>query len=363
MKVFIRVDASLKMGTGHVMRCLTLAHVLKESNMQVNFICRKHDGNLIDKIRINGFNVFELKPPIGRQYGTKFTYLHWLEVTQKQDAVDCIAVVSKIKADLIIVDHYGIGEEWHRYLKEYCNKLMVIDDLADRKFICDILLNQNLGIKQKAYKNKVPSDCCLLLGSDYALLRSEFLRLRDQALYKRRKISTINNVLISMGGNDPKNITYDILQKIENDINITVVLGLGSPHIEMIKEYAAYKNIKIIVDANNMAELMLASDLAIGAGGSTSWERCCLGLPTVLLILAENQQKIGDNLARIGAVIALKYDNIAKDSVKDAMTILMKNKNKYTRMCNISAKICDGKGAKRVTGKILSVCFEKRNDI
>ncbi|MBT6471973.1 MAG: UDP-2,4-diacetamido-2,4,6-trideoxy-beta-L-altropyranose hydrolase, partial [Candidatus Marinimicrobia bacterium] len=290
MKAIFRVDASLKMGTGHVMRCLTLAQVLNENGADVEFICRKHEGSLIDKIRSSGFVVHELEVFEETKVDNKLAHSHWLGATQQQDADDCINILKAEKLDWLIVDHYALDEEWQKRLKPCYEKLMVIDDLADKIFDCDVLLNQNLGTQIEDYKNKIPDNCELLLGCNYALLRSEFSDLRERALVRRKNTIEINNILISMGGSDNENITYDILQQLDDRFNIVVVLGSSSMHSDMIAGYAEGKKIKVIIDADNMAELMLEADLAIGAGGSTSWERCCLGLPTLLFVTAENQR-------------------------------------------------------------------------
>ena len=179
---------------------------------------------------------------------------------------------------------------------------MVIDDLANKQFDCDILLNQNLGIQRKIYISKVSESCKLLLGCDYALLRPEFLELRKEALKKRKNTKKIKNILISMGGSDVKNVTYNILQQLGGEYNVVVVLGKESPHNDVIINYAKDKNIEVIVSANNMAELMLNADLSIGASGSTNWERLCLGLPSLIFTVAENQIKFSKILDKLGLI-------------------------------------------------------------
>ena len=345
MRVVFRVDASTQIGIGHVMRCLVFAKKMQENGENVSFICRKHSGNLINKIRTHNFNVFELELLENSKIDNKLAHSHWLGVTQHQDAKECIDILQSKEIDWLIVDHYSLDEDWHNELNKYCNKLMVIDDIADRKFQCDVLLNQNLGICKDDYKDKVPNNCELLLGCDYALLRTEFLKLRGEALEKRKNTKEIKNILISMGGSDIQNRTYDVLQEIDDNLNIVVVLGGSSPHNEMIKSYAQNnkdnKNIKVIIDANNMSELMFKADLAIGAGGSTSWERCCLGLPTLLLITAENQRKIAENLVKLGAV---KIINNLKEDLQNMLNdfFLWKSMSKKAQF------VCDGLGVKRI---------------
>ncbi len=340
-QIVFRVDSSIKIGTGHVMRCLTLARLLKENGAVVKFICRKHEGNLIDKIHSSGFNVHELEVLEETKINNKLAHSHWLGATQQQDANDCIDILKVEKTDWLIVDHYALDEQWHNDLKPYYEKIMVIDDLADRKHCCDILLDQTFGRQQEDYSALTPEGCKLLLGSQYALLRPEFSKFREKALIKRKSTHKIKHILISVGGSDIKNITYDILQNINNDYITVVALGKNSPHNSMLKNYAKNKNIIIIINTGDMAELMLNADLAIGAGGSTSWERCCLSLPTLLYITADNQKEISENLERIGAV------KIVKNLKKDLRTMYA-NFSLWKSMSKKSATICDGLGANRV---------------
>ena len=336
MKVVFRVDASLQMGTGHVMRCLTLANELKQQNHEIIFICRELTGNHILLIK---YPVLVL--PKNDNFQSDGLYLNWLGVTQEQDAEQTIKVIPK-NIDLLIVDSYALDEIWHKQLKPYTKKIMVIDDLADRQFDCNVLLNQNLGTQIEDYKDKVLNNCELLLGCDYALLRPEFPNLREKALIKRKNTKVIKNILISMGGSDITNKTYDILQEVSDDLNIVVILGGISPHNKMIKNYAkSRKNVKVVVDADNISRLMFDADLAIGAGGSTSWERCCLGLPTLLYVLAENQRKIAGNLEQLGAVKIV-------DNLKVNLQNILNNFSFWQIMSEKAQTVCDGIGVKRI---------------
>ena len=336
MKVVFRVDASLQMGTGHVMRCLTLANELKQQNHEIVFICRELTGNLILFIK---YPILVL--PKNDNFQSDGLYLNWLGTTQEQDAEQTIKAIPK-NTDLLIVDSYALDEIWHKQLRPYTKKIMVIDDLSDRQFECDVLLNQNLGTQIEDYKDKVPNDCELLLGCDYALLRPEFPNLREKALIKRKNTKEIKNILISMGGSDITNKTYDILQDISDNLNIVVVLGGSSPHNKMIISYAKDKeNIKVFIDADNISGLMFDADLAIGAGGSTSWERCCLGLPTLLYVLAENQRKIAENLEQLDAVKIV-------DNLKVNLQNILNNLHFWQTMSENAQTVCDGIGVKRI---------------
>lgn len=338
MNIIFRVDSSTKMGMGHLMRCLTLADEFKKQNHNIAFICRELLGNLIDLVKQKNHEVIAL--PVDKAFQSDSIYLDWLGAEQEEDAAQVIDKIPK-NVNLLIVDSYALDEKWHKKLRSHAKKIMVIDDLADRNFDCDILLNQNLGSKKENYKNKVPKDCQLLLGCDYALLRPEFAESRKEVLTKRKQTKSIKNILISMGGSDTNNLTYDVLQGINDDFNVIVVLGASSPHNDTILSYAKNKNIKVVINARNMAELMLETDLAIGAGGSTSWERCCLGLPTLSYVTEDNQRTIAENLERIGAV------KIVKNFTQDFQE-LSNNFSAWKKMSNHAQNICDGLGAKRV---------------
>jgi UDP-2,4-diacetamido-2,4,6-trideoxy-beta-L-altropyranose hydrolase len=339
MKVVFRVDSSSEIGIGNIMRCLSLADKLKQQNHEVVFVCRALPGNINLLI-----NHAVLALPTDNKFISDDLYLNLLGSTQEKDAEQTITVIPS-NVDLLIIDNYAINEVWHKKLRPYTKRIMVIDDLADRKFDCDILLNQNLGCQKEEYKNKVPSKCKLLIGCDYALLRPEFYKLREKSLDKRKNTKEINNILVSMGGSDVNNITYDILKELHNKLNIVVVLGEASPHNKMIKKYIESNNIELVINTRNISELMFKADLAIGAGGSTSWERCCLGLPTMMYVLAENQNKIAKNLEEIGAIV------IVQDLKSDLQKIL-NDFCLWEEMSRKAISVCDGMGIERVFQEI-----------
>lgn len=352
LKVVFRVDASLKMGIGHVMRCLTLAQVLKENGADVKFICRKHEGNLIDKIYSSGFNVYELEVLKDDKVDNKLAHFHWLGATQEQDSDDCIDMLKAEKTDWLIVDHYALDEQWQKNLKPYYKKIMVVDDLADRKHQCDILLDQTFGRQHDDYVALAPKDCKLLLGSQYALLRPEFAKWRVYSLERRSK-PEFKQLLINMGGIDADNVTENILDELKicnlpNDINIIIVMGGGAPHLKSVKFKAdtlPYKT-EVKVDVDNMAEIMANSDIAIGAAGATTWERCCLGLPTIQLVIAENQNTIARSLERNNAIKVLQDKKELSGIISDVTSWMI-------NISDIARKISDGLGSMRVVKVII----------
>ena len=351
MKVIIRVDASLKMGTGHVMRCLTLAQVLKENGGDVEFICRKHEGNLIDKIHSSEFAVHELRLCEEIEFDNKLAHSHWLGATQQQDADDCIDILKVEKTNWLIVDHYALDEQWQKKLKPYYKKIMVIDDLADRKHQCDILLDQNFGRSSKDYEILTLKSTKLLMGPKYALLRPEFEKLRQYSLDRRKK-ANFKSLLINMGGTDPDNITEKVIEKLQEanlpkDIIITIVMGKTAPHLQSVEHCASelpyYSEVK--VDVDNMAEIMANTDIAVGASGSATWERCCLGIPTIQLITAYNQEFIAQQLDKVNAVKLVNIDNMVKN---------LENFQYWMKDVGGNAKkITNGTGLKAVSGFLL----------
>ncbi len=339
LNVVFRVDSSIQIGLGHLMRCIALADEFKRQGCDVTFLCRALEGNLIELVE---HNMIVLKK--NNEFQSDDLYLSWLGATEEQDAAQTIKAMSQV-TDLLVVDSYALGKHWHQRLRAHSKKILVIDDLADRHFDCDIVLNQNIGVEEKVYEGKLPKDCELLLGCNYALLRPEFSETRAAALEKRRRNTEIENVLISLGGSDIDNVTYDILQQVDSNFNIVVVLGKTSPNVNMIKAYAENRNIEIIVGANNMSELMLNADIAIGAGGSTSWERCCLGLPTLLCVLADNQKDAAKRLEDLGAAIII-------EDLRADLQFMVENPVCRINISDNAKAICDGLGCKRVVNHV-----------
>jgi len=352
MNFIFRVDSSLEIGTGHVMRCLTLAKKLKESNNFVEFICRKHEGNLIDKIITNGFNVYELDST--NEIDSSLSHSSWLKATQEQDANDCIDLLRSIKIDWIIVDHYALDFCWESQMNKICEKIMVLDDLADRRHFCNILLDQTFLRNEKDYKELVPQNCRLFLGSEYALLRPEFIKWRSYSL-ERRKNSSFKNLLVNFGGVDLNNFTEQILDELSvtelpPDIKIVIVMGQSSPHLNrvILKANKIKLDIEVKIDIDNMAELMANADICIGATGTTAWERCCLGLPAINIITAENQKDIAQNLSKKNAITLLP-------EVKDLSSIIRNIKYSLNQMSLISRKISDGLGSERISKALVNI--------
>jgi UDP-2,4-diacetamido-2,4,6-trideoxy-beta-L-altropyranose hydrolase len=315
MDIAFRADASILIGTGHVMRCLTLAHALKKKGGECIFICRELPGHLAEQIRADGIKCVLLPPP-DKDDEIKGPPAHaaWAGVTWQRDAQDTRRALDYLSPDWLIVDHYAFDTRWEEAVKPAAAKLFVIDDLADSPHVCDLLLDQNLGREARDYDGRVPVTCQRLIGPQYALLRPEFAALRPKALSERRARLPhgIKNLLISMGGMDWPDATSAVLEALPqcdlpSDTKITVVMGGMAPALDRVRERVAALpcEARLLTDVKDMARLMAQADLAIGAVGSTSWERCCLGLPTLTLVIADNQEPTAKALEQAGAAISL----------------------------------------------------------
>lgn len=351
MNVVIRVDAAVRIGTGHVMRCLTLAQALKQNGCHVHFICRLHEGHLVDTIKQRGFEVYllELTKPSDLVDKTEPSLIHaeWLGATQTQDADACRPFLAVIQPDWLIVDHYAIDHVWQSALSDCYRRLMVIDDLNDRSHLADLLLNQNYGVTYDDYHGRVKSVCKMLTGTRYALLRPEFAIWREKSLARRDR-PQLKNLLITLGGSDPDNITGQLLKSLKSaslfdDLYIRIIMGASALHLTKVVQEAKTLPWKteVLVNINNVAEVMVDADLAVGAAGATTWERCCLGLPTIQLVIAFNQQRVAEQLAQAGLVKTV--DNLASLPL-----LLADAPNWMVELSHKSAQICDGLGCQRV---------------
>lgn len=300
MNVLIRTDASAAIGSGHVMRCLTLAHSLRAKGAAVSFVSREWPGNLSQYVESKGFPVYRLAAPSGGNDAG------WLGVDPAQDAAETAALLAGIEqqTDWLIVDHYGLDRQWEASMRPYVRRIMVIDDLANRKHDCDLLLDQNLyADMEQRYEGLLPPGCRQLLGPAYVLLRDEFYQARRRV---QRHKKPVKRILVFFGGSDPTNETVKTLRVLQKmklpNLELDVVVGAANPEREQIKDLCeALPHARFHCQIDNMAELMEEADFAIGAGGTSLWERCFLGLPSLTVIVADNQIKTSEAAAACGA--------------------------------------------------------------
>lgn len=338
MDVLIRADASIDIGTGHVMRCLALAEALRAKGATCGFICRRHEGNLIDLIQRQGFEVHGLsilKERVGEDSGNglREQYEKWLGADWASDARQTREILGGNRTvDWMIVDHYALDSRWERELRASCRRVMVIDDLADRPHECDLLLDQNLGRLSGDYADLVSGRCRVLAGPQFALLRQEFAALRRPST-ERRETSSFKRLLVSMGGVDKGNATGQVLETLKqcslpSDSRVTVALGAHAPSLQEVSRLAASMPWKteVRVDIKDIGNVMAESDLAIGAAGTMAWERCCLGLPTLAIVLADNQRRGAEALAACGAAFILDLGSLASE-LPEKLALLLSGDN------------------------------------
>ncbi|MBK5276971.1 MAG: UDP-2,4-diacetamido-2,4,6-trideoxy-beta-L-altropyranose hydrolase [Desulfuromonadales bacterium] len=354
ISVIFRTDASLQIGSGHVIRCLTLADELRQRGAKVMFICREHPGNLIGLIEGKGYQVARLPHPEAAYDAAADDVRHaaWLGVPWAQDAADTSAAMGNMLPQWLIVDHYAIDCRWEEKLRLLAGRIMVIDDLADRPHDCDLLLDQNLYQEMgNRYEILVPPGCHKLLGPGYALLRPEFAAVRTNL---RQRDGQVRRVLVFFGGVDATNETEKAIKVltgiVDRQFAVDVVVGGGNLYKEQIQKLCAgLHGFHYHCQVENMAAIMAAADLAIGAGGTATWERCAMGLPSIVTALADNQRKLARAGARNGLLFYL--GEAGSDSLEHLLPVLISCTSAPETMLYYSAtclKTVDARGVNRV---------------
>ncbi len=353
MLIAFRTDASIDIGTGHVMRCLTLAQAMRADGATCHFMTRALPGHLADRIDGQGFAVTRLPAPEGEAADGPPAHASWAGVNWQQDAQETRAALGEGRApDWLVLDHYAFDARWQSAVRTRGTRLLVIDDLADRPHDCDLLLDQNLGRSAGDYDGLVPDRCIRLIGPQYALLRPEFAEARTGAI-ARRAGRGLRHLLITMGGIDRADATSAVLRALRaaslpEDLRITVVMGAHAPALERVRALAQDmpRPAEVVVDVSDMAARMAAADLAIGAAGATTWERCALGLPAILVRIADNQTSIAQAMVKAGAALDPGPCD-ATDFAPRLRAALSEAEAGLPEMAKNAAAICDGLGASR----------------
>lgn len=356
MKIAFRVDASMQIGTGHVMRCLTLADGLAGDDTTIHFICRYLPTGLEKLLRDKGFNVSIL--PVSEKSKEEFPLAHsdWLGVSQEMDAEATLALIQKQGYDWLIVDHYALDFRWGKKIRPAVKKIMAIDDLADRQHDCDVLLDQNLYANQEIrYKDRIPSQCKTLIGPRYALLRKEFAEYRKRVKPREGKVTRI---LVFFGGVDANDFTTKTIMALsritKHNFSVDVVIGEQHPNKLEIMTLCQRLAYSCHVQTNRMAELIANADFSIGAGGGTVWERACLMLPTLSIPIAQNQIKQLVDLALTGVSYSFDAENYTLEEIKMHTELLLDNSSLRNLLSTRSADTVDGNGVYRVVQALRS---------
>ncbi|HZW26151.1 MAG TPA: UDP-2,4-diacetamido-2,4,6-trideoxy-beta-L-altropyranose hydrolase [Gallionella sp.] len=354
--IAFRVDATSQIGTGHFMRCLTLADALKQRGAQIRFVSRDLPAHLSDMLSEKGIELMALTGNRTAFQADDLAHSHWLGASQAGDAQETILALSGHEWDWLVVDHYALDIRWESSLRSVVRQIMVIDDLADRKHDCDVLLDQNWYADMEVrYSTNVPAHCQLLLGPRYALLRGEFYELRK---HMRPRNGHVNRILVFFGGVDIENYTGLAIRALNrlcvNELQVDVVVGAQHPCREEIEAACAAQGYIFHVQTRRMGELMAAADLSIGAGGTAMWERCCLGLPALGICIADNQQKQIADAAEKGLLYAPSSELDVVDLIYRHTEALLENPPLLKFISRTAKELVDGRGAVRV-GVMLGV--------
>jgi UDP-2,4-diacetamido-2,4,6-trideoxy-beta-L-altropyranose hydrolase len=351
LRLVIRVDASRTIGIGHVMRCLTLADAAAARGARARFVCRHLPDALRELLGARGHEVTILDAAQSARDDDELPHAYFLGVPQAEDAAATRDALGSNEFDWLIVDHYGIDARWESTLRARVRHIFVIDDVADRRHDCDVLLDQNVYPDMGArYAAHVASDCEQLLGPRFALLRPEFRTLRSSV---SPRTGAVRRVFILFGGADPHDLTGRALMALRElgpDAPIAdVVIGAQHPRISEIQAQCAQAGHACYVQSDRVAEIMARADLALGAGGSTSWERCCLGLATICASFADNQYHIAHALEATGACVFLgDQSSVTSASIRHAIAALMSDPKRLETMSRCAYDLVDGNGAGRV---------------
>lgn len=361
LRIVFRTDANQQIGAGHFMRCLTLADEMHRSAADICFVARELPMHLQQMLTERGIEYLALPKPDDSQNTDELPHASWLKTSQAHDAEQTLSALGAGTWDWLVVDHYALDHRFETPLRKLCKHVMVIDDLSDRVHDCDVLLDQNFYHDQaQRYLDKVPAHCRPLLGPSFALLRPEFKEMRQQV---QARTGEVNNLLVFFGGVDADNLTgqvLDVLIGLNLAVQVNVVIGQQHPQKEKIQQQCVQHGFNCHVQTSQMARLMAEADLAIGAGGTTVWERCSMGLPSVCIATAENQQQQLHDLQSGGLIFG-------PTSQKDLMRFL----SSYLKGLGAASKslqaqservmaLVDGRGAEKVAPVLMAHALQLR---
>lgn len=360
MKIAFRVDASSKIGTGHVMRCLTLADALREEGAESQFVCREHEGHFMDHIRSRGYAAHTLpKSEANWSFESDLTHASWLGVDWQTDADQTREALGSEVFDWLIVDHYALNHRWESALRSSCKCIMAIDDLADRQHDCDLLLDQNYGSSAERYRGLVPAGCTQCHGPKYALLKPAYA---ERCAQLPPRDGQVRRVLIYFGGGaNAVNLTCLAVQAFQvpelAHIELDIVIGTSYAHQSSLEELVAQRdNANIHLQLPDLADLMAEAHLAIGAGGATTWERCCMGLPAIVISVAENQRPACEALSADNLIDYLGHvDQVTSQSIRDRVLSLKRKSDLLRTLSERGMRLLDANGTDRILNEFRAI--------
>ncbi len=361
MNIVFRVDAAPSIGGGHLSRCLTLASKLKAEGARCLFVMREHSDYLGLQVHMTGFELLTL-PRVNNERVDPASYISWVGAPWQTDAQQTYHALTKYLSDEIhwlVVDHYGLEAEWERYFQNRGIRVGAIDDLVNRSHCAEFILDQTCGRSSLEYSSLVEEGTKFFVGERYCLLRSEFFDARHVSLQERQLFDQIRTILVNFGSTDPTGHTISALKGLSafatvNDVEVCVVVGSSCPFLDKIKQLTdelPYK-ITLHIDSTQVAQLIIEADIAIGAAGASTWERCFLGLPTLLVKTAENQTDVVSRVISSGAALGFEGSLEDQDLLSQAMSEL---EQQYTKISDSCFTMSIGKGV----GSIVSLLSER----
>ena len=341
MNLLFRAEASVVIGTGHVMRCLALAQAWQDAGGRASFAMAQVTPAVEERLRRESIGVVRLKAEPG----------------SADDAKDTAALAREKQASWAVVDGYGFGADYQVALKSAGLKVLFVDDNGHAAhYSADLVLNQNAHANEALYRNREFSTS-MLLGPRYALLRREFSAQRG---WKREIPAIARNVLVTMGGSDPDNFTREAVGGVravkDESLRIRVLAGGSNPHFASLEELSMEKgsSIELVRDATDMPDQMRWADVAVAAAGSTCLEMCFMGLPALLIDLAENQTPIANEFVRRGTAHHLgSLRTVTADQIEAETRQLLVSQVERSTMSQRGQELVDGKGAERVVRELL----------
>lgn len=364
-----RVDASSVMGSGHWMRCLTLADELQLSGCQCLFVSAQQLPFLLELTEQRGHLHHALSVETNDTLSVSdYAHSAWLMGGEIQDAKQCQIVVSEMilhfkqQPSWIIVDHYALAAPWETAMSVNA-PILAIDDLHDRPHQVRWIVDQTAGVESSDYQPwLLGDDIDLMLGADYALIRPDFIQWRETSLIRRAStMATPCRLLVTLGGVDVDNVTLHVLQglfPLRELLAVEVILGGANTNEAVIRQWCEqnWPDVRLDQHVNNMAERLAQVDLCVGAAGGTSWERCTLGLPTLQLQLADNQRKVAKNLDALGAAVDFGvFSSARQEEFTAQIAELLKQPQALQLMAQKAALLCDGRGCHRVVSHLRRV--------
>jgi len=343
--LFIRADASVSIGTGHIMRMIALGQAWQAQGGEVQFLCAEITSALEERLASEGFQLWRISAVLGSKEDLGQT-THLITETLQADRQNA----------RVVLDGYQFGSDYQLGIKAAGFKLMVVDDYGHADFYhADWVLNQNISALEELYAKRSP-DTKLLLGPKFAMLRKEFLAYKD---WQRQIAPVAKKILVTLGGSDPDNVTLQVIQAlIDLDVHVKVVIGGSNPHLCEIENFIQSQNdstalIEVVVNATNMPELMVWADVAVAAGGSTSWELALMGLPALVFTFSENQKEIALAIEDMGLGVYLGWAN--QETYKKFQNVFVNflfNSDQRRKISILGKSLIDGMGCLHICKNI-----------